>query len=124
MNVIQAGVTAEFESRTERAYQTGSGTSTLPLDHTTSMTNGLDVTFANPFFAGSSNQFKPSVGITIMGAALGEFFVIKTDSNGDFLNAAGNVVTGTGFNIKILNSSSQPINKKFTFQAVGYGKGG
>ena len=123
MNVIQAGVTAEFESRTERAYQvTGSVPSTLPLSSGTSA-NGLDVTFANPFFAGSSNQFKPSVGITIMGAAAGEFFVIKTDSNGDFLNAAGNVVTGTGFNIKILNSSNQPINKKFTFQAVGYGKG-
>ena len=58
-----------------------------------------------------------------MGAALGEYFVIKTDSNGDFLNAAGNIVTGTGFNIQILDSSNNPVNKKFTFQAVGYGKG-
>ena len=72
---------------------------------------------------GGLNQFKPSVGITIMGAAGGEYFVIKTDSNGDFLNAAGNVVTGTGFNIKILDSNDNPVDKKFTFQAVGYGKG-
>ena len=40
-----------------------------------------------------------------------------------FLNAAGQDVTGTGFNIQILNSSNNPVNKKFTFQAVGYGKG-
>ncbi len=128
INVIQAGFVASFESRTERSYQTGGGVSTLPLDHTSSMTNGLDVTFAKPFFVGTSTlgglrQYKPSLGITIMGAAAGEYFVIKTDSNGDFLNAAGNIVTGTGFNIKILDSSNNPVNKKFTFQAVGYGKG-
>ena len=128
INVIQAGFVASFESRTERSNQTGGGVSTLPLDHTSSMTNGLDVTFAKPFFVGTSSlgglrQYKPSLGITIMGAALGEYFVIKTDSNGDFLNAAGNIVTGTGFNIQILDSSNNPVNKKFTFQAVGYGKG-
>ena len=128
INVIQAGFVASFESRTERSYQTGGGISTLPLDHTTSMTNGLDVTFAKPFFVGTSSlgglrQYKPSLGITIMGAAAGEYFVIKTDSNGDFLNAAGSIVTGTGFNIKILDSNNNPVNKKFTFQAVGYGKG-
>ena len=127
MNVQQAGYTAEFQSRTEQNYQTGGSTSTLPQNSGTS-TSGLDVTFAKPFFTGVSglgglNQFKPSVGITIMGATGGEYFVIKTDSNGDFLNAAGNVVTGTGFNIKILDSSNNPVNKKFTFQAVGYGKG-
>ena len=127
MNVQQAGFTAEFQSRTEQNYQTGGSTSTLPQNSGTS-TSGLDVTFAKPFFTGVSglgglNQFKPSVGITIMGAAGGEYFVIKTDSNGDFLNAAGNVVTGTGFNIKILDSNDNPVDKKFTFQAVGYGKG-
>ena len=127
MNVQQAGYTAEFQSRTEQNYQTGGSTSTLPQNSGTSA-SGLDVTFAKPFFVGVSglgglNQFKPSVGITIMGAAAGEYFVIKTDSNGDFLNAAGNVITGTGFNIKILDSSNNPVNKKFTFQAVGYGKG-
>ena len=127
MNVQQAGYTAEFQSRTEQNYQTGGGVSTLPQDSGTSA-NGLDVTFGTPFFVGTSNlgganAFKPSVGITIMGATAGEYFIIKTDSNGDFLNAAGNVITGTGFNIKILDSSNNPVSKKFTFQAVGYGKG-
>ena len=123
MNVTQAGYVAEFQSRTEQNYRTsGNNTSTLPQDSGTSA-NGVDVTFGTPFFTGSSNQFKPSVGITIMGAAAGEYFVIKTDSNGDYLNAAGSVITGTGFNIKILDSSNNPVNKKFTFQAVGYGKG-
>ena len=127
MNVQQAGYTAEFQSRTEQNYKTGGTVSTLPQNSGTNA-SGLDVTFATPFFVGTSalgglNEFKPSVGITIMGAAAGEYFVIKTDTNGDFLNAAGNVVTGTGFNIKILDSSNNPVNKKFTFQAVGYGKG-
>jgi len=127
MNVQQAGYTAEFQSRTEQNYQTGGNTSTLPQNSGTSA-SGLDVTFATPFFVGTSslggvNAFKPSVGITIMGAAGGEYFTIKTDANGDFLNAAGAVITGTGFNISIKDSNDNPVNKKFTFQAVGYGKG-
>jgi len=127
MNVQQAGYTAEFQSRTEQNYQTVSGTSTLPQDSGTSA-SGLDVTFGSPFFVGTSNlgganAFKPSVGITIMGAATGEYFTIKTNANGDFLNAAGAIVTGTGFNISIKDSNNNPVNKKFTFQAVGYGKG-
>ena len=128
LSIQQLGIVADFESRTERNYVTGLTTSSLPLDHTSSMTNGLDVTFANPFFVGTANlgglrAFKPALGITIMDAAGGDYFIIKTDSNGDFLNAAGNIVTGTGFNITIKDSNDNPINKKFTFQAVGYGKG-
>ena len=65
----------------------------------------------------------PSIGITIANAASGEYFVIKQDSNGNFLNAAGANINGKGFNLIIKNSSNQPVNKKFTFQAVGYGKG-
>jgi hypothetical protein len=127
MNVQQAGYTAEFQSRTEQNYQTGGTVSTLPQSSGTSA-SGLDVTFGTPFFTGTSslggvNAFKPSVGITIMGAAGGEYFTIKTDANGDFLNAAGAIVTGTGFNISIKDSNDNPVNKKFTFQAVGYGKG-
>ena len=127
INVQQAGFTAEFESRTERKYQTGSGVSTEPQAYL-SNANGLDVTFGTPFFVGTSslggaNAFKPSVGITIGNAAGGDTFVIKTDGVGNFLNAAGSVVTGTGFNIKILDNSGNPTNRLFTFQAVGYGKG-
>ena len=127
INVQQAGFTAEFESRTERKYQTGSGVSTAPQAYLSNV-NGLDVTFGTPFFVGTSslggaNAFKPSVGITIGNAVGGDTFVIKTDGVGNFLNAAGSVVTGTGFNIKILNGAGQPTNRLFTFQAVGYGKG-
>ena len=113
INVIQAGFVASFESRTERSYQTGSGTSTAPLQSGTS-SSGLNVTFGKPFFVGTSslggaNAFLPSVGITIENASAGDYFVLSG-------------VTGTGFNIKIKNGTSF-INKQFTFQAVGYGKG-
>ena len=127
INVIQAGFNASFESRTERSYVSGGTTTTTPLSSGTSA-NGLDVTFGKPFFVGTAslggaNAYKPSVGITIMGAVGGEYFTIKTDANGDFLNAAGAVITGTGFNISIKDGSDNPVDKKFTFQAVGYGKG-
>ena len=114
ISLQQLGIVAEFESRTERSYVSGSGTSTAPLSSGTS-SSGLNVTFGKPFFTGTSslggvNAFLPSVGITIQGASLGEYFVLSS-------------VSGTGFNIKILNSSNNPVNKQFTFQAVGYGKG-
>ncbi len=114
ISLQQLGIVAEFESRTERSYVSGSGTSTAPLSSGTSA-SGLNVTFGKPFFTGTSslggvNAFLPSVGITIQGASLGEYFVLSS-------------VSGTGFNIKILNSSNNPVNKQFTFQAVGYGKG-
>ena len=113
ISIQQLGVTADFESRTERSYVSGSSTSTAPLTSSTS-TSGLDVTFGKPFFVGTSNlgganAFLPSVGITIVGAAAGDFFVLDN-------------ISATGFNIKIKNGSSF-IAKQFTFQAVGYGKG-
>jgi len=127
ISIQQLGITADFESRTERSYVSGGSTTTTPLSSGTS-SSGLDVTFGKPFFVGTSNlgnsnAFKPSVGITIMGASAGEYFTIKTDANGDFLNAAGSIITGTGFNISIKDSNDNPVDKKFTFQAVGYGKG-
>ena len=114
ISLQQLGIVAEFESRTERSYVSGSGTSTAPLSSGTSA-SGLNVTFGKPFFTGTSNlgglnAFLPSVGITIQGASAGEYFVLSN-------------VSGTGFNIKILDSSNNPVNKQFTFQAVGYGKG-
>ena len=113
ISLQQLGIVAEFESRTERSYVSGSGTSTAPLSSGTS-SSGLNVTFGKPFFTGTSslggvNAFLPSVGITIQGAASGDYFELSN-------------VSGTGFNIKVKNGSSF-INKQFTFQAVGYGKG-
>ena len=113
ISLQQLGIIAEFESRTERSYVSGSGTSTAPLSSGTS-SSGLNVTFGKPFFTGTAslggvNAFLPSVGITIQGAASGDYFELSN-------------VSGTGFNIKVKNGSSF-INKQFTFQAVGYGKG-
>ena len=113
ISIQQLGITAAFESRTERSYVSGGTTSTAPLSSGTS-SSGLDVTFAKPFFTGTSslggvNAFLPSVGITIQGAASGDYFELSN-------------VSGAGFNIKVKNGSSF-INKQFTFQAVGYGKG-
>ena len=124
----QLGYRAEMPSRTERSYVSGATTSISPIDSGTS-SSGVDVIFGSPFFVGTSalggvNFYKPSVAITIMGQNSGDYATIKTDSNGDFLNAAGTIVTGTGFNVSIKDVNNNPINKKFTFQAVGFGKGG
>ena len=111
MNVQQAGYTAEFQSRTEQNYQTGGSTSTAAQQ---SGTSAKTVTFGTPFFVGTSslggaNAFLPSVGITIQNAESGDFFTVTN-------------VSGTGFTLSIKNGSSF-VDRTFTFQAVGYGKG-
>jgi len=116
ISIQQLSFLAAFESRTERSYVSGSTTSTAPLTSSSS-SSGLNVVFGNPFFTGATglggvNAYLPSVGITIIGAEAGDYFVLSN-------------VSATGFNIKILDSSDSPVNpaKQFTFQAVGYGKG-
>ena len=111
MNVQQAGFTAEFQSRTEQNYQTGGTTSTAPQS---SGTSAKTVTFGSPFFTGATglggaNAFLPTVGITIQNAQSGDFFTVTN-------------VSGTGFTVNIKNGSSF-VDRTFTFQAVGYGKG-
>ena len=111
MNVQQAGYTAEFQSRTEQNYQTGSSTSNAPQS---SGTSAKTVTFGTPFFVGTSslggaNAFLPTIGITIQNAQSGDFFTVTS-------------VSGTGFTVSIKNGSSF-VDRTFTFQAVGYGKG-
>ena len=111
MNVQQAGYTAEFQSRTEQNYQTTGGTSTAPQQ---SGTSAKTVTFGTPFFVGTSslggaNAFLPTIGITIQNAQSGDFFTVTN-------------VSGTGFTVSIKNGSSF-VDRTFTFQAVGYGKG-
>ena len=112
MNVQQAGYTAEFQSRTEQNYQTGGGTSSAPQQ---SGTSAKTVTFGTPFFVGTSslggaNAFLPTVGITIQNAQSGDFFTVTN-------------VTGTGFIVNIKNGLLSFVDRSFTFQAVGYGKG-
>ncbi len=111
MNVQQAGYRAEFQSRTELNYQTGGSTSTAAQQ---SGTSAKTVTFGTPFFVGTSslggaNAFLPSVGITVQNAQSGDFFTVTN-------------ISGTGFTVSIKNGSSF-VDRTFTFQAVGYGKG-
>ena len=111
MNVQEAGFTAEFQSRTEQNYQTGGGTSTASQQ---SGTSAKTITFGTPFFVGTSslggaNAFLPTIGITIQNAQSGDFFTVTN-------------VSGTGFTVSIKNGSSF-VDRSFTFQAVGYGKG-
>ena len=113
INVQQAGFTALFQSRTEQNYQTGGGTSTVAQQSGTSA-SGKTVTFGTPFFVGTSSlggidAFLPTVGITIEDAISGDFFNISN-------------ISGTGFTV-IIKNGSNPVDRSFTFQAVGYGKG-
>jgi len=109
ISVEQAGYSALFDSRTEQSSGTiASGTAAKA------------VTFTKPFFTGTSstdgglNAYLPSVGITIQNAQAGDFFTITS-------------LSGSGFTVNIKNSGETAnngyVNRDFSYQAVGYGKG-
>ena len=102
--VQQAGVKAFLKSRTETSSSViASGTSAKA------------VTFASPFFTGTSSiggsttAYLPTVNITIQNMQSGDFFVLPSINN-------------TGFTVEIRNGASL-VNRNFTYQAVGFGKG-
>jgi len=105
VNVQQLGYTAILPSRTEQSTTTiASGTTA----------GGKTITFAKPFFVGTAslggaNSYLPSIGITAQNMASGDFFTITS-------------VSGTGFTVKFLNGSTV-LDRNFTYQAVGFGKG-
>ncbi len=102
--VQQLGVKAFFESRTE--------TSTSVI---ASGSSAKSVTFSKPFFTGTSNiggstsAYLPTVNITIQNMISGDYFVFTS-------------ISGSGFTVEIKNGNSI-VNRNFTYQAVGYGKG-
>ena len=53
---------------------------------------------------------KPSVGITVQNLGADERFNISN-------------VSSTGFDIDVLDSSNNNVNRSFTYTANGYGKG-
>ena len=116
INIQQAGVVALFPSRTENSYLTGNASNPVSMAAQQSGTSQKTVTFARPFFTGTSslggvNAFKPNVGVTVQNLGSGETVRI--------LN-----VTGTSFDIVIRNAADNGnSNRTFTFSAVGYGKG-
>tara|TARA_R100000234_G_scaffold20769_2_gene11740 strand:+ start:3185 stop:7114 length:3930 start_codon:yes stop_codon:yes gene_type:complete len=73
------------------------------------------VTFGNPFFTGtgslggSTSAFLPTIGITLEGAASGDFFNITS-------------ITGTQFVIETKNASGFK-DLSFKYTAIGFGKG-
>ena len=104
IKVSQLGYTATIQRRTEQGNLTASGA------------GAKAVTFQHPFFVGTSsllgaNTNLPSIGINAHNMASGDFFEISS-------------ISGTGFTVHFKNSSNASIDRNFTYQAVGFGKGG
>ena len=104
IRVFQLGYTASFQRRTEQS--------------TTTIASGAGakaVTFTDSFFTGTSaiggvNSNLPSIGITAQNMTSGDFFELSN-------------ISGTGFTVHFKNSSNASIDRNFTYQAVGFGKG-
>jgi len=109
INVTELGYEASLKRRTETV-------NTAIASQCATTGSAKTVTFANPFFAGtgslggSTTAFLPTIGITLEGAASGDFFNITS-------------ITGTQFVIETRSSSGlKDLNFKYT--AIGFGKGG
>jgi len=105
IKVSQLGYTASFQRRTEQstgAIASGAGAKA--------------VTFQHPFFTGTGaiggvNSNLPSVAVQPIGSfASGDYFEITN-------------VSSTGFTVHFKNLSNASIDRNFTYQAVGFGKG-
>ena len=104
IRVSQLGYTASLQRRTEQGNLTASGA------------GAKAITFTHPFFTGTSallgaNSNLPSIGINAQNMASGDYFEVSS-------------VSGTGFTVHFKNSSNASIDRNFTYQAVGFGKGG
>jgi predicted phage tail protein len=101
--IDQLGYETSFQRREEISQPIASGTSTK------------SVTFDNAFFVGTSalgnlNNFLPSIGITVQNLG-----------NGERVNVSN--VTGTGFDLDVLDSGGNNQDRTFTYTAVGFGRG-
>ena len=101
--IDQLGYETSFQRREEISQLTASGTSTK------------SITFDNAFFVGTSalgnlNNFLPSIGITVQNLG-----------NGERVNVSN--VTGTGFDLDVLDSGGSNVDRHFTYTAVGFGRG-
>ena len=103
------GYTASFQRRTEQS------TSTERSVDSNNNPAAKTITFDHPFFTGTSaiggvNSNLPSIGITAQNMASGDFFELSN-------------ISGTGFTVHFKNSSNASVDRNFTYQAVGFGKG-
>jgi hypothetical protein len=101
--IDQLGYETSFQRREETGQPTASGTSTK------------SVSFANAFFVGTSalgnlNNFLPSVGVMVQDLGAGERVNVSN-------------VTGTGFDLDVLDSGGSNVSRTFTYTAVGFGRG-
>jgi len=117
ISISELGLTASLPSRSEQSVTTIQSITDAVAD-----ANGKTITFDKPFFVGTStlgtlNNFLPSIGITAQDLASGDYFTISHPSSDSD--------KGKKFTVKFMNSSSgtTALNKKFTYQAVGFGKG-
>ena len=86
-----------------------------PVQAIASGTSTKSVTFTKPFFVGTAallgaNSQLPSVGITVQNLGPDERFNISN-------------ITGTGFDIDVLDASNNNVNRNFTYVAAGVGRG-
>ena len=103
IKVSEIGYTASLQRRTEQGNVTASGA------------GAKSITFAHPFFVGTSsllgaNSNLPSIGINAQNMVSGDYFEVSS-------------ITGSGFTVHFKNSSNASIDRNFTYQAVGFGKG-
>ena len=109
IRVFQLGYTASFQRRTEQS------TSTERSVDSNNNAAAKTITFDHPFFTGTSaiggvNSNLPSIGITAQNMASGDFFELSN-------------ISGAGFTVHFKNSSNASVDRNFTYQAVGFGKG-
>ena len=109
IRVFQLGYTASFQRRIEQS------TSTERSVDSNNNPAAKTITFDHPFFTGTAaiggvNSNLPSIGITAQNMASGDFFELSN-------------ISGTGFTVHFKNSSNASIDRNFTYQAVGFGKG-
>lgn len=103
--VDELGYKAQFQQRTEQSTATiASGTSAKA------------VTFTNAFFTGTSslggaNSALPTIGITPLNMATGDFFELSS-------------ISRTGFTVTFKNSSGTIVDRNFNYMATGFGKAG
>jgi predicted phage tail protein len=101
--VDELGYKAQLQQRTEQSTATiASGTSAKA------------VTFTNAFFTGTSslggaNSALPTIGITPLNMATGDFFELSS-------------ISRTGFTVTFKNSSGTIVDRNFNYMATGFGK--
>jgi len=118
MNISELGFKAFLPARTENKYQEGGAGGPIKSEaqQSTTSASGKDVVFANRFFVGTSSTiggvdaFLPSISIAPEDMSSGVSFALSN-------------ISGTGFTVLFTDASGSPVNVKFTFQALGYGKG-